>query len=101
MMRLLFAALMLLPTLTSAMEFRLYGDHPDGCVATATGPILPGDVDKLRAMLPGDAENKQYVDPHRACVSTAWAAVLSRGWPLPATCATPGSPPMYHVTRPA
>ncbi|MDA7428105.1 hypothetical protein PGB28_06525 [Primorskyibacter aestuariivivens] len=68
MKRLLLAALILLPTLSSAMEFRLHGDHPEGCMVTATGPIQPGDADRLRAILPGDAEYSQYVtDTPRLC----------------------------------
>lgn len=68
MIRLLLAALLLLPTLSFAMEFRFHGDHPEGCMVTATGPILPGDADRLRAMLPGDSEFRQYVtDTPRLC----------------------------------
>ena len=72
MMRLLFATLLLLlPTIAASMDIRFHGDHPEGCIATATGPILPGDADTLRAMLPGDAEYKQYVtDTPRLCFNS-------------------------------
>lgn len=45
-----------------ALEVRLVNSHPEGCNASASGPIAPGDSARIEQLLPGDAEGAEYLD---------------------------------------
>lgn len=54
--------LLALPGVASALSFSRTESLPAGCTTLASGPIEPGDLVKLRAVLPGNSGGAPYTD---------------------------------------
>lgn len=58
------------PRSATAFDIRLLNAHPEGCSARADGVIAPGDLAKIKRILPGGVEGAQYFTAPRLCLNS-------------------------------